>query len=71
MCTVRPKLDSGNLGGQVADEIKKGDNEVGCELNPVEEVDDEEDDVEEGTPAKVIRSLPAPSRQEMLEHPIQ
>ena len=71
MCTVRPKLDSSNLDGQVADVIKKGDDAAGCELHPVEEVDDEEDDVEEGTPAKVLRSPSAPSRQEMLEHSVK
>lgn len=70
MCTVRPKLDSSNLDGQVADVIKKGDDAAGCELNPVEEVHEEEDDVAEGTPAKVLRSPSAPSRQDMLEHSV-
>ena len=49
--------------------MKVHDDAAGCELSPVEEVEDEEE-VEEGTPAKVIRSPSAPSRQEVLEHSI-
>ena len=47
-----------------------------CNISPVEEVEDKddasiiEDDIEEGAPAKVMRSPSAPSRQEMLEHSI-
>ena len=69
MCTVRPKFDSSNIDGQVADEVKRGDNKAECEISQVEEVEEEED-VEEGIPAKVVRSPSAPSRQEMLEHSI-
>ena len=49
--------------------MKKGDDAAGCEFSPVEEVEEEED-VEEGTPARDVRSPSAPSRQEMLEHSI-
>ena len=70
MLTVRPKVDSSNLDGQVAEEIKVEDHDEGaeCNISPVEEVEDKddariiEDDIEEGAPAKVIRSLSAPSR---------
>ena len=76
MLTVRPKVDSSNREGQVAEEIKVENHvkRAGCNLNPVEEVEDKDDasvieeDVEEGAPAKSIRSPSAPSHQEMLEH---
>ena len=78
MLTVRPKVDSSNLDGQVAEEIKVDDHDEGaeCNISPVEEVEDKddvsvvEDDIEEGAPAKIIRSPSPPSRQDMLEHSI-